>query len=148
MPTDSHSFRTQRTLAAPPARVYAAFANPDELAAWWGPEGFHNEFEVCEFRPGGLWKFVMVGPDGARHANTNRFVELLPAQRLVIEHESAPRFRLTVELAASEGGTLLRWDQRFEDAAVAAAVKHIVEPANEQNLDRMEAVLAAVPDAG
>jgi hypothetical protein len=30
----------------------------------------------------------------------------------------------------------------FEDPAVAARIRHIVEPANEQNLDRLQSVLA------
>ncbi|WP_435016549.1 hypothetical protein TA3x_004118 [Tundrisphaera sp. TA3] len=38
-------------------------------------------------------------------------------------------------------GTLLTWDQAFVDDAVAQAIRHIVEPANEQNLDRLDSVL-------
>jgi hypothetical protein len=32
--------------------------------------------------------------------------------------------------------------REFEDSAVAARIRHIVEPANEQNLDRLLSVLA------
>lgn len=143
MKHDTTSFHTARVLAHPPARVYAAFADADQLAAWWGPQGFRNEFEECDFRRGGRWKFVMVGPDGARHDNLNTFVELQAGTRAVIQHESAPRFRLTVELAPDAAGTLVSWTQVFEDPSVAAAVAHIVEPANEQNLDRLGALLDA-----
>lgn len=137
------AFRTQRVLRHSPAEVYAAFQNPARLARWWGPAGFTNEFEIFEFREGGRWKFVMVGPDGTRHPNLNRFARLQPGAQLVIRHESAPRFTLTVDLDQAPEGTRLAWTQAFDDAAVAAAVKPIVEPANEQNLDRLEAVLAA-----
>lgn len=147
MNVDPATFHTSRALAALPARVYAAFADAHQLAAWWGPAGFRNEFEAFDFRVGGTWKFVMVGPDGTRHPNLNTFVDVQPDARIVIQHESAPRFRLTVTLAADPAGTLLSWTQVFEDPAVAAAVAHIVEPANEQNLDRLSAVLAAVPQA-
>ncbi|HEY3287290.1 MAG TPA: hypothetical protein VGJ96_09275 [Gemmatimonadaceae bacterium] len=34
------------------------------------------------------------------------------------------------------------WVQVFESAVVAAKVRQVVEPANEQNLDRLESVLA------
>jgi hypothetical protein len=41
----------------------------------------------------------------------------------------------------SAKGTRLQRHQIFADAQVAAAVAHIVVPANEQNLNRLEAVL-------
>jgi uncharacterized protein YndB with AHSA1/START domain len=135
-------FATRRLLAFDPATVYAAFADPVRLAAWWGPDGFTNEFEVFEFRPGGRWIFVMQGPDGTRYPNQNEFLELLPAARVVIRHVSAPQFVLTVELAARADGTELTWSQAFDEAEVAARVAAIVVPANEQNLDRLHRLLA------
>jgi hypothetical protein len=39
------------------------------------------------------------------------------------------------------------WEQVFADAATAQAVKRIVGPANEQNLDRMTRVLAGTKAA-
>lgn len=89
----------------------------------------------------------MIGPDGARHANLNKFVGLVAGERIVIQHESAPRFRLTVTLAPATGGKLLSWTQVFEDAAVSAAAAQIVESSNEQNLDRLSALFAAATDA-
>jgi uncharacterized protein YndB with AHSA1/START domain len=142
MNLESATFRTSRKLLASPERIYSAFAVAEQLAAWWGPDGFRNEFEHFDFRPGGAWKFVMIGPDGSRHSNQNRFVELVQGARVVIHHESAPRFTLTVEIAPAVDGAHLTWTQAFEDPEVAAAVRHIVEPANEQNLNRLSAVLA------
>jgi uncharacterized protein YndB with AHSA1/START domain len=142
MNLDTASFRTSRKLLCSPERVYSAFAVAEQLATWWGPDGFRNEFEHFDFRPGGAWKFVMIGPDGSRHSNENRFVELVQGSRVVIHHESAPRFILTIDIAPAVDGALLTWTQAFEDPAVAAAVRHIVEPANEQNLNRLSALLA------
>lgn len=143
MPNDpAATLHTQRTLPATPGQIYAALADPAQLAAWWGPNGFRNEFETFDFRPGGDWTFVMVGPDGKRYPNECRFLELVPGERAVIHHLCAPRFRLSIELApAAGGGTRLAWTQAFEDPAVAAAVRHIAEPGNEQNLDRLTALL-------
>ena len=56
---------TGRVLSASPRKVFAAFEQPDQLARWWGPEGFTNTFERFEFEPGGRWVFVMHGPNGA-----------------------------------------------------------------------------------
>ena len=136
------TLHTARTLAATPERVYAAIANVEELAQWWGPNGFTNEVDAFDFRPGGEWVFTMVGPDGTRYPNRNRFTDIVPGQRVVIQHESAPHFRLTVQLTAVAGGTRVDWNQAFEDVAVAHAVRHIAEPGNEQNLDRLTALLA------
>jgi uncharacterized protein YndB with AHSA1/START domain len=61
---------------------------------------------------------------------------------VVIRHDCAPYFTLTVRLAPAEGGTRLTWEQVFDDATFAANVRHIVVPANEQNIDRMTRALA------
>jgi hypothetical protein len=84
----------------------------------------------------------MHGPDGSNHPNESVFLELYVPSKLVIRHVSRPRYALTVTLAAHEAGTALSWAQEFEDSAVAARIRHIVEPANEQNLDRLLSVLA------
>jgi uncharacterized protein YndB with AHSA1/START domain len=137
------TFRTERTLRFSPQAVYNAFASADVLATWWGPDGFTNEFENFEFQVGGRWTFVMVGPDGARYPNQNVFTELKPASRVVIRHDCQPFFALTVQLTQVTDGTHLQWQQVFDDAHIAKAVKAIVEPANEQNLDRLTRVLAS-----
>ena len=135
------SFRTERTLPFSPPTVYNAFASADVLATWWGPEGFINEFETFEFIVGGRWTFVMVGPDGARYPNQSVFTELEPASRVVIRHNCEPFFTLSVQLTEVNAGTHLQWQQVFDDPQIAQAVKAIVEPANEQNLDRLTRVL-------
>lgn len=136
-------FHTTRPLPYPPAAVYAAFAAPEVLATWWGPDGFSNTFEVFDFQPGGRWQFVMHAPDGSHYPNQSRFEALEPGERIVIRHVNAPQFTLTVRLdVAADGGCRLDWTQVFDDARVAQAVRHIVEPANEQNLDRLTRALA------
>jgi uncharacterized protein YndB with AHSA1/START domain len=125
-----------------PETVFEAFARPELLARWWGPSGFTNTFEIFEFRAGGRWKFVMHGPDGSHHPNESVFVELDAPSRLVVHHVSKPRYMLTITMAAHESGTAITWNQEFEDAAVAARIRHIAEPANEENVDRLVAVLA------
>ena len=89
----------------------------------------------------------MHGPDGSDHANESVFLEVEAPSRIVIQHLSPPHFILTVTLAAHEGGTQINWVGEFEDPAVAARIRHIVEPANEQNLDRLESVLSGMTRA-
>jgi uncharacterized protein YndB with AHSA1/START domain len=140
---DSGVFTTSRMLPYPSESVFAAFEKPEMLAKWWGPDGFTNTFEVFEFREGGRWHFVMHGPNGANYANESQFLELHAPSTLVIQHLSQPHFVLTVTLAEQATGTEITWQQVFKDKALAAKIRHIIEPANEQNLDRLGQVLAS-----
>lgn len=135
------TFRTTRELPAPPATVFAAIQDPIRLARWWGPNGFTNTFDVFEFKPGGRWIFAMIGPDGRVYRNESGFAAIEPDRQVVIRHVSTPRFVLTITLEATAAGTRVLWEQVFEDPAVADAVRAIVESANEQNLDRLTAVI-------
>ena len=140
--TEDRTLRTSRTLPFSPRQIYGAFASPDLLASWWGPEGFSNTFEVFEFTTGGRWKFVMHGPDGKSYLNESFFEELVPDSKLVIHHACPPDFKLTVELTPDGEGTHLTWVQVFEDAETAKAVKQRAGSANEQNIDRLTIVLS------
>ncbi len=134
-------FSSSRFFPFTPEQVLAAFADTNRLATWWGPDGFTNTFEICEFKPQGRWHFVMHGPDGKNYRNENVFLETsLP--RIVIRHNSQPNFTLTVTLTEDAGNTNLVWHQAFDDPRFAANVAHIIVPANEQNLDRLQTVLS------
>ena len=133
---------TTRVLDAPRERVFSAFSEAGQLAQWWGPEGFRNTFHEFDLRAGGAWRYTMHGPNGADYPNESVFVEVVKPERIVIEHVSGPRFRLTITLAAEAGRTRLTWRQRFPTAADCDRIKALAIPANEQNLDRLEARLA------
>lgn len=133
------TFNTSRDIAAPAEQVFAAIGTPERLARWWGPAGFRNTFTLCEIRTGGRWSFVMHGPDGSNYPNDSVFADVEAPNRVVVQHLSEPKFRLTITLAPSAAGTLVSWSQAFENPEVARRVEHIVVPANEQNLDRLTA---------
>jgi uncharacterized protein YndB with AHSA1/START domain len=132
----------ERVLSASPQEIFAAFEQPDCLARWWGPKDFTNTFEQFKFAPGGRWVFVMHGPNGAHYPNENVFREIQPHNRIVIEHVAKPWYRLTVTLTARGDQTHLAWLQEFESPEFAAKMRPICQTANEQNLDRLEAILA------
>lgn len=136
------TFSTHRQFAAPPDVLFGAISDPECLAIWWGPVGFINRFAVFEFKAGGKWIFTMVGPDGKTYPNEAMFAVIEVNRKVVIQHTNQPRFQLTITLAPSSAGTRLQWDQTFEDASIAEAIRHIVEPSNEQNLDRLNEILS------
>lgn len=134
------TFNTSREIAATAEEVFAAFTDPERLAKWWGPAGFTNTFRICEFKKGGRWSYTMHGPEGrGTYQNESVFQEIEPAKKIVIQHLSEPKYRLTIVLTSSAAGTVVSWSQAFENPDVVKRIEHIVVPANEQNLDRLSA---------
>src|SRR6188472_804340 len=86
-----------RVFAVPRERLFEAFSNPDHLVHWWGPKGFTNTFHEFDPRPGGAWRFVMHGPDGAEYQIEKEFIEVVKPERIVLQHlEEVHRFRMTM----------------------------------------------------
>jgi uncharacterized protein YndB with AHSA1/START domain len=133
------TFSTSREIPATIDQVFAAFRDAERLARWWGPDGFTNTFDVCEFKDGGRWSFTMHGPNGKNYKNDSVFAEVDAPRKVVIEHQSQPKYRLTIALEPSAAGTVVSWSQAFESAEMASKIEAIVVPANEQNLDRLTA---------
>ena len=133
------TFNTSREIPAPIEEVFAALTDGERLARWWGPAGFTNTFHTFEFETGGRWVYTMHSPNGGNPENESVFDLVEPPRKLVIRHISKPLYRLTIELAPTDGGTTVSWSQVFDDAAVAKRIAKIVVPANEQNLDRLSA---------
>lgn len=131
------TFNTSLEIPATAEQVFSAIRNPERLARWWGPDGFTNTFEVCDFTAGGRWSLVMHGPDGRSYPNESVFEEIEPLRKVVVQHASKPKYRLTITLTPSEAGTVVSWSQAFENPEVARGIAHIVVPANEQNLRRL-----------
>ena len=133
---------TTRFLAAPRARVFAAWTDPEQLARWWGPEGFTNTFEAFDPKPGGHWRFTMHAPDGTGFPNHSVFLELTSPERIVFDHLSGPHFQVTTTFAEAEGGTLLTFCMRFDSVEECEAIKRFAMEGNEQVFDRLVALLA------
>jgi uncharacterized protein YndB with AHSA1/START domain len=145
-PAESASDRTivsSRAFAAPRETVFAAFADPAQLAQWWGPTGFTNKFREFDFRPGGRWRFTMQSPDGAEYHNECDFTEIVDPARIVFVHQlPVHRFEMTMTFVEQAGGTALTWRMVFDSAADCEPIKRFIADANEQNFDRLAAHLA------
>lgn len=141
-----HEIVNARVLAASREKIFAAFSDLVVLARWWGPKGFTNTFHEFDFRPGGVWRLTMHGPDGASYAMDHRFVEIDPPARVVVRHLQAGHdFTLTITLAERAGGTAVTWCMRFDDPAEAARLRGFLQGANEENLDRLAAQVSTQP---
>lgn len=133
---------TTRVFDAPRVLVFEAWTDPEQLKQWWGPRGFSNTFQAFEMKPGGLWQYTMHGPDGKDFNNESRFVEIVAPERIVLDHISAPRFRLTALFEELGDRTKLTFRQLFETSSVYAGVKNFAVQGNEENLDRLASFVA------
>lgn len=139
------SILSARIINAPRALVFKAWEDPKILQSWWGPEGFTNTFHEFDFTPGGTWLFTMHGPDGAVYPNKNIFENIVSPELIVFNHiEPVHQFKVTASFDEEENKTKIIFHMLFESAEECARVKPYIRIANEQNFDRLEAVLSKI----
>lgn len=115
-----------RQIAAPPALVWKAWTDPDLLPKWWGPDGYHCETESIDLRPGGHWRFTMVG-EGQRFPNLHDFAEMEPETRLTYRLSGFDDMRhhadVRVDFAPEGAGTRVTMRMTFKDMPARAAME-------------------------
>jgi uncharacterized protein YndB with AHSA1/START domain len=112
---DPRSIIGVREFDAPRDLVFSVWTDPKHLAQWWGPNGFTTTTHSFEMRPGGVWRFVMHGPDIT-------FEEVVPPQRIVYRHGGGDdvepvQFRQSVIFEDLGGRTRITWRGDFPSAA-------------------------------
>jgi uncharacterized protein YndB with AHSA1/START domain len=133
-----------RIYDAPRELVFDAWTIPKHTAQWWGPDGFTTTTRSVDVRPGGVWRFVMHGPDGTDYENRIIYDEIVRPERLVYSHGGGEdvepvTFQTTVTFEAHGGKTKLTLRMVFPSAAErdrVAAKYGAVEGAN-QTLGRL-----------
>ena len=97
-----------RALPVAPPRVFAAFSDPDELAKWWGPDGFGVGSVDFDPRVGGTYRIEMQPPDGDPFYLGGEFREVDPPGRLaftfVYEDPDLDDVETLVELSFRDRG--------------------------------------------
>ncbi len=102
-----------RVINAPRTKVFEAWTQAEHLCHWFGPTGFTIESIECNVRVGGMWRFVMVAPDGTRWESRMVFLEITAPERLVVDHgldvdNDPSRFRMTITFdEQSDGKTVI-----------------------------------------
>ena len=88
-----------------------------------GTERLHHHDTVAfDFRAGGVWRFVMHGPDGRDYQNRITFDEIVPPERIVYRHGGGDdvepvQFTQTVTFEdLGNGKTRLTWHGMFPSA--------------------------------
>ena len=124
---DPRSIIATRVLDAPRELVWTAWTKPEHLAQWWGPDGFSTTTSAYDLRPGGVWRFVMHGPDGRNYENRITFDEIVKPEKIVYHHGGGDdvepvQFRTTVTFEDISGKTRLTLHAVFPSAAARERV--------------------------
>lgn len=146
MPTipDSQIF-SSRELNAPVEIVYQAFANPEQLKVWWGPEGFTNTIHEFDLRPDGKWLLTMHGPEKGNYENSSVFKTVVPNELIAWTRLSQPLFDMEIGFEKiSDSKSKISFRMIFNSAEECKKLKKFVQPNNEENFDRLERLLSAV----
>ncbi len=152
---DSTTLVITRTLNAPRALVWKMFSDPYHLAQWWGPKGFTNRVEKLDFRTGGSWLHIMIGPDGKEYPTDNVILEVTEPERIVYRNAPAdrkifgdnppPGFTKTLSFEAVDSNkTLLTLVCSFDTPEHREAViRRGFVPGTNESFDKLETLLAA-----
>jgi uncharacterized protein YndB with AHSA1/START domain len=138
----------KRVFDAPRELVFDAWTDPEHLLHWWGPKGFTLTIQQIDMRPGGVWRFIMHGPDGRDYPNRVVYDEIARPERIVYSHggdESEPvNFQVTATFTGRGGKTELTMRMAFPSAGERDRVVKeygAIEGGN-QTLDRLGERLA------
>lgn len=146
---DSKTLVITRTLNAPRALVWKMFADPYHLAQWWGPKGFTNRVEKLDFRTGGSWLHIMIGPDGHEYPTDNVILEVKEPELIVYRNAPAdpkifgdnppPGFTKTLSFSEANGKTTLTLLCTFDTVEHReAVVRRGFELGTNQSFDKLE----------
>ena len=140
-----------RVIGAPRDLVWSVWTDPKHLAQWWGPDGFRTTTSAFDFKAGGVWRFVMHGPDGRDYDNRITFDEIVRPERLRYHHGGGDdvepvQFRTTVTFDDLGGKTRVTLRGEFPSAEERARVirDYGADKGLAQTLARLDEYVAAM----
>ncbi len=94
--------RVTRVIAAPAARLFAAWTQPELLRQWWGPTGVRCVGAEVDLRAGGAYRIGNAMPDGSVLWIEGEFAVVDPPHKLVYSWriDGEPESRVTVTFVA------------------------------------------------
>jgi uncharacterized protein YndB with AHSA1/START domain len=143
-----------RFIDAPRELVFEAFTEVRHLSRWWGPEGFSTTTRSFEFRAGGVWDFVMHGPDGTDYEEWITWTEIAPPERILLVHgesrDDPNAFESRLTFTTDGAGTRLEMRTLFRTKELrdqAVEKYHAIE-GGQQTLGNLAAYVAELVRKG
>ncbi|WP_225850792.1 SRPBCC family protein [Streptomyces sp. HPF1205] len=137
-----------RSIGASRESVFEAFTRVRHLSRWWGPEGFTTTTRSFEFRAGGVWDFVMHGPDGTDYQEWITWTEIVRPERIALVHgesrddPNAFESVLTFEPAGERTRIVMRTVFPTKELREEAVHKYHAIEGGEQTLRHLAAYVA------
>jgi uncharacterized protein YndB with AHSA1/START domain len=76
----------KRYFDVPVQLAFETWSSQEHLEQWWGPDGFTVTTKSMNFSNGGIWDFVMHGPDGKDYQNRIQFTEIKKPHFIYYKH--------------------------------------------------------------
>jgi uncharacterized protein YndB with AHSA1/START domain len=117
------SLTLKRRLRAPPAKVFAAWTDPEKVKGWIGPGEVKVLRVESDPRVGGRYRWLMQAPNGEQHDVSGVYREVVANEKLVFTWawKSTPEREslVTVLIKPDDDGSLLTLthEQFFDEAA-------------------------------
>ncbi|MEA2712037.1 MAG: hypothetical protein QOF78_4638 [Phycisphaerales bacterium] len=148
--TADREITATRHFDAPRELVFKMWTEQKHIEQWWGPTSFTTTTYNMDVKPGGVWRFVMHGPDGVDYQNKITYVDVVAPEKLVYRHggdkDVEPvKFEVTVTFAdESDGKTRLNMRMLFPSAVAKNFVieKYGADKGLVETLARLEERLA------
>lgn len=144
---DRHVLIT-RVFDAPREQVFTAWTDPDELAAWYGPDQFDTPRERIriDLRVGGRFELTMVQRGGgAEFAIGYDILELVPPELIVLRSDPMPeagmREPTVVRIELHDHGAKTR--MTLSDGPLPPDGRARAEAGYDAALDKLASLLAA-----
>ena len=144
--TDSdREIRSRRIFNAPRELVFLLWTDAAHLSKWWGPTGFTISTSSFEFKPNGIWEFVMHGPDGVDYRNKIRYQQIKAPERIEYEHLTGPVHRVIVLFEDCGEETQVHFRMIFATTALRNKVASQFGAVEglEQTLNRLEEMITS-----
>jgi uncharacterized protein YndB with AHSA1/START domain len=102
-----------RVIDVPRRLVWKAWTEPEHLKKWWSPAPVRTTECEMDLRPGGVFRTLMVGPDGTKYPTSGIFLEVVEQERIAFTDAleagfrpaQNPFFSAIITLEEHEGGT-------------------------------------------
>jgi uncharacterized protein YndB with AHSA1/START domain len=79
----SGAFTITREFEAPPALVFKAWTEAEQLAKWWGPKGMEQVISKLDLRPGGIFLYYLELPGDQKMWGRFVYSSIVAPERIV-----------------------------------------------------------------